>query len=328
MDIPCLSGYRRKERLGRKRTALSVCILLLLSGCQPRVILNHPTETESQNGQALLDAIQQQDFSLAGQLVDQGAKVDCFDNAHKTPLLWASYYGQLDLVKKLLAHGADINARDLLGQNAVMLAQKGGYQEVAAFLLKAGAQPLPSASGSRNFVVATIPFSQPVLASRLRFSTSEINGVPALNVSDEGKLLAKPVTFSSLLTNPAVWDHDQLNNIVYQLGRGYYNKDAYEFCGLINARGKTYLGVRWYSPAASGQNLAAGIVLQLQARGHKLDLILLRKMEYWDANAELYRGSSTPVLKRSPTGDLLLVDWDGTWKLLSNGEWEKAERHE
>ena len=45
-------------------------------------------------------------------------------NLGKTPLIFAATYGKLDIVKTLITKGADVNAKDLAGNSALMMAAK------------------------------------------------------------------------------------------------------------------------------------------------------------------------------------------------------------
>ena len=166
-----------------------------------------------------------------------------------------------------------------------------------------------------------IPITPPVQVSQVQFHMDNVGSVPVLRVMSGNKALTPPVTFGSLLTDPAIWDHDALNDILYQLDRGYYSKDSYDFFGLVNAHGNTYLGIRWYSPAASAQDLVAGVILQIQCDGSQVAMRLL-KTYYWGSGAGRYRGSKAPLLTRSQAGDLVLEDWNGTWRLDVQGHWQ------
>src|SRR5579871_2707498 len=103
------------------------------------------------------------------------------------------------LFKPLLVHGAGIRSHSLLEQE--------GGPEFAVFLLQYRAKPPASASDSRSPVVASIPLSSLVPASRIHFSIGRANGVPALLVTSGRKALTKPLIFSALLTNPVIWNH-------------------------------------------------------------------------------------------------------------------------
>ncbi len=54
--------------------------------------------------------------------------------------MWASLRGNVDVVKLLLAKGADINAKTKGGQTALMAASSGGHQEVVNLLKAHGAK--------------------------------------------------------------------------------------------------------------------------------------------------------------------------------------------
>jgi ankyrin repeat protein len=57
----------------------------------------------------------------------------------RTPLMWASHAGQLEVVGWLFDRGAAINDRDRYGETALSLAR--GSSPVVKFLLRRGADP-------------------------------------------------------------------------------------------------------------------------------------------------------------------------------------------
>jgi hypothetical protein len=89
---------------------------------------------------ALLAAVSSGDPTKAAQLLDQATFVDERDEAGRTPLMLAVAGEQLDMVRLLLAHGADPNAADLSGLTPLKQAQQKGYAEIAAELTQAGAR--------------------------------------------------------------------------------------------------------------------------------------------------------------------------------------------
>ena len=54
-------------------------------------------------------------------------------------LIRASAYGHIDMVKKYIEDGANVNAKDDDGNTALIMASWNGYIEVVRFLLKNGA---------------------------------------------------------------------------------------------------------------------------------------------------------------------------------------------
>jgi ankyrin repeat protein len=53
-------------------------------------------------------------------------------------LLEAAANGKLEIVKTLVAHGADSHMRTEVGKNALNFAQERGHNEVAKYLLELG----------------------------------------------------------------------------------------------------------------------------------------------------------------------------------------------
>ena len=68
---------------------------------------------------------------------DHGASVNCKDKSGHTPLHYASVNNRVKPVQRLLDLGADVNAKNMLGENAIMHTTS---VEVARNLLERGAQ--------------------------------------------------------------------------------------------------------------------------------------------------------------------------------------------
>ncbi|HNY10769.1 MAG TPA: ankyrin repeat domain-containing protein [Candidatus Wallbacteria bacterium] len=95
-------------------------------------------------GKKLIDAIVSSDLALAKKIIeeDQSKKiVDEIDARHATPLMYASYLGQIDIVNLLLKSGASVNARDKFLNNALNYAIEEGYTGIAKLLMMKGANP-------------------------------------------------------------------------------------------------------------------------------------------------------------------------------------------
>jgi ankyrin repeat protein len=60
---------------------------------------------------------------------------------NRTPLMYAAYFGETELVRSMLARGADPDAEDTNERTALMAASIQGHTEVVELLLKAGANP-------------------------------------------------------------------------------------------------------------------------------------------------------------------------------------------
>lgn len=67
-------------------------------------------------------------------LIAHGASVNAKDRQGFTPLMGASFYGDLEVVKILVDNGADLSARDNQGQTALSLAKQSRRHDIAKFL--------------------------------------------------------------------------------------------------------------------------------------------------------------------------------------------------
>ena len=78
--------------------------------------------------------------AIARRLIAQGADVNARQHGGWTPLHAAADDGPLDLITLLLDAGADVNAANDYGQTALSLAQQHGRADAAALLQAHGAQ--------------------------------------------------------------------------------------------------------------------------------------------------------------------------------------------
>jgi ankyrin repeat protein len=84
-------------------------------------------------------------------LLDHGAKVDAVDGEGVTPLVLASYRGQTEVVKLLLERGAAVNAREKRnGLSSLSHAVGRGDKELVRVLLAHGADPLLKSADGRT----------------------------------------------------------------------------------------------------------------------------------------------------------------------------------
>lgn len=95
----------------------------------------------------LLDAATKNHFEIASLALEQGANINSRGLHHTTPLILASMFGHLEMVKLLLNNGADLTSwssdpsfPSRNDRTALMWANTEGHQEVVKMLKEAGAQ--------------------------------------------------------------------------------------------------------------------------------------------------------------------------------------------
>ncbi len=119
----------------------TLAIILLLS-----LVFTLPTSAADEDlGAALVEAAQQSDTALALKLIEQGADIESANRYGATVIFFAADKGNLELVKALIAKGADVNVTDTFyGANPLLwtlfaAAESADHRAIALELLKAGA---------------------------------------------------------------------------------------------------------------------------------------------------------------------------------------------
>lgn len=131
---------------------------------------------------------------------------------------------------------------------------------------------------------------------------------------------AQTVAMGHFLTDPKLWTPAIRNEIKYQLGRTYFKQDAYWYFGPAQSHGKTYVGVCWFSPAASDMHDTYALVLRLDGNGPIVQPTPVHQIP-GIAHAA---GLSPPLLLDTlPNGDLLLIENDRLERMTPQGEWSE-----
>lgn len=122
--------------------SLDAVRLLLAAGANPRMSV-------AGDGSPLIAAASGGSVAIVAELLAKGAGIDDAVPGDENPLIAASAAGHLDVVRLLVSRGADVNARVWSGtrytgdrgewRTALGQARSHGHDEVAAFLLTAGA---------------------------------------------------------------------------------------------------------------------------------------------------------------------------------------------
>ena len=105
-----------------------------------------------------LNKVRRGDLEMVRRLLDCGADVNAQDNDNWTPLYSAAWNGRLDLVQILLEHGATVNAPTRYGETSLYKASENGYVDVVRLLLERGADPnISDSRGNTPSDVASRP---------------------------------------------------------------------------------------------------------------------------------------------------------------------------
>lgn len=202
-----------------------------------------------------------------------------------TRLLETASVGDAEGVKDALYNGADVDARDRLGNTALILAADGGYQEVVRILIaykasvnavnKFGYTPLMSAVTNSHRYIASLLVkagADPKLANK--FGTTpemyiKAQGFFTMNeyISDENPVITSQVdtrparrgAMAAIHSAPWREEFNQLialgkTNEAAELLVGYANNKNVEACYLLGtlflSKGNTEQGIFWAKQAA------------------------------------------------------------------------------
>lgn len=78
-------------------------------------------------------------IEIIRRLIENGADVNCADNFHTSPLMMASKKGHLDVVRMLIEKEAFVNAKDDFDRNVLLYSAKFGDLEITRLLIDNGA---------------------------------------------------------------------------------------------------------------------------------------------------------------------------------------------
>lgn len=92
--------------------------------------LNQTVKDKNNLDQDLFNAVREGDVTAVIELIKKGANVDARDGHRHTPLMYASFFGNAKICSVLLALKADVNARDIQNDTALILAKNPKVVEV------------------------------------------------------------------------------------------------------------------------------------------------------------------------------------------------------
>lgn len=86
-----------------------------------------------------IDAIQRGDLNDVISIIKGKGDLNYKDESGKTPLHRSAAYGQIDIARYLVSHGADINVKDNVGDTPLQIAAYEGHKDLVVFLVSEGA---------------------------------------------------------------------------------------------------------------------------------------------------------------------------------------------
>ncbi|KAI1712368.1 ankyrin repeats (many copies) domain-containing protein [Ditylenchus destructor] len=87
------------------------------------------------------------EFVLVKSLVAKGADIETTPYDERTPIIWASGQGRIEVVRYLISIGANVNKRGYKGATALHFAEQNGNLELVKCLIEAGAKQIPDDDG-------------------------------------------------------------------------------------------------------------------------------------------------------------------------------------
>ncbi|KAI6773002.1 hypothetical protein HG530_003960 [Fusarium avenaceum] len=105
-----------------------------------------------------------------------GADVNLKDKDGRTPIFYAVWSGNVEIVQRLVKEGASINIRDILGVTPVTYAVSNGNHEVVKILLEAGGSSLADTDvGTRLLISAIHKSQQQVVKQLIEAGNTDVN---------------------------------------------------------------------------------------------------------------------------------------------------------
>jgi uncharacterized protein len=140
----------------------------------------------------LLIALKTDRPALARQMIDAGTNVNQAAVNGVTPLMAAAHAGQTEIVKILLAKGADVKAVDRLEKNAMTYAAGQGQTDIVVLLLKAGVDPNAVYAHDLTALMWAAGYGKTdtvkaLLGAGAKAGLKDDRGKTALDIASEGK---------------------------------------------------------------------------------------------------------------------------------------------
>lgn len=164
-------------------------------------------------------------------LLASGAEPNAIDNNGQTPLMWAALYGRLDNFDLLLSAGADLHHRSKGGFTPTQFAVKSGNADIARRALAAGADPQQVAIDGTTLVQlamyqSNFGFAQTLIDLGVDVDAYDRNGRQLLHAA---VLARQPQLVAQLLAAGADLNADTGESAVQWRFESNFKAGSYEF---------------------------------------------------------------------------------------------------
>lgn len=234
--------------------------------------------------QALLDAMQRQQWDVVDTALRQGASVKSVAPDGSTMLHWAVHYDCIDLAGRLLKAGADANAATDLGMTPLGLACENGNSAMVHLLLQSGAQTTPPT-----------PAVPPLMTAARVGNVDVVQALLAKGANPNGR---EPVRQQTALMWAAANAHPEVVDVLLRAGALVGARTRTK--GVVVQRGNRYAGV-----VSRQDALVSRGVVEMPTGGSTALLFAARAGDV--ASARLLLAAGANVNDASPDGTTALV---------------------
>lgn len=221
---------------------LVLTLILLITGCQTDdfKVLNNQGQQSTQEvnnemdklNQALLAAARQGDKDIIAKLLADGADIDATDKDGRTSAMIAVHTNQLDTFKLLLEKGADINMRDNRSDNPLLYAGAEGMLDFVKVSVAAGADTsILNRFGGTALIPAADRGHVDVVEELL--TTSDVN-------IDHVNNLGWTALLEAIILGDGGKEHQAIVQLLIQHGADIYLADSDGISPLEHAQNRGY----------------------------------------------------------------------------------------
>lgn len=157
-------------RHGYQSLPIVAVAIVLLIGCGSAPDDSQQERPNSEAGPEVADPVAAARLELTRKSIAEGMDVNQSDADGRTALMMAAFEGYTEVVKLLLQSGAEVDLLDGAGRSAVLFASSGPFPETVAVLIEGGADinRADKAEGWTSLMLAAAEGHQPVVEVLLR----------------------------------------------------------------------------------------------------------------------------------------------------------------